>query len=379
MAFNLAERYQMPVLLLSDQSLSSRTESIARPDLENVEVWDRITPENAGKYAQLIGRNGHGSQAAKNGHAETTEQSEGNRNEIAEDPSGDPVYIRHETALLSYGIDLTHVPVDRVPPPEKFVRYAVTESGISPMSIPGMRGDTRYVSTGIEHDQLADPNYTAEYHTLMTNKRFRKLTTAIDDLGDTMLRRFGVEDPDVLVVAWGSTAGPAREAVERAIAAGGSVGMIVPLLLWPLVPSIGAALAKAKKIIIPEMNFAGQFARLLRAEFGGDRDRMIEVHKYTGLPFTAAEIENVIKEAEVTSNEYREGRLRDLATRYSHLLLNTRYSLLRRNNGHDSSSDSGTENGRTLPFQPAPDLVRGVRRLRRPRGVLRSARRDGRG
>jgi 2-oxoglutarate/2-oxoacid ferredoxin oxidoreductase subunit alpha len=293
LAFNLSERYQMPVLLLSDQSLSSRTESIARPDLENIEVWDRITPQNAEQYAHLIGRNGHGS-AGSNG---ATEQSEGNRNEIEEDPSGDPVYVRHETALLSYGVDLTHVGVDRLPPEGHYLRYAITESGISPMSVPGMKGETRYVSTGIEHDQLADPNYTPEYHTVMTNKRFRKLETAKRELGDSVVHRYGVEDPDVLVVAWGSTVGPAREAVEAAVEAGHSVGMIAPILLWPLVPSIGESLAKAKKIVIPEVNFAGQFARLLRAEFGGDRDTMIEVHKYTGLPFTAAEIENVIKEA----------------------------------------------------------------------------------
>lgn len=297
LAFNLSERYQMPVLLLSDQSLSSRTESIARPDLENVEVWDRITPENASEYTHLIGRNGH-QQAANNGHSNgAKEEGEGNRNAIEEDPSGDPVYVRQETALLSYGVDLTHVGVDRLPPEGHYLRYAITESGISPMSVPGMKGDTRYVSTGIEHDQLADPNYTPEYHTVMTNKRFRKLETAKRELGDTVIRRYGVEDPDVLVVAWGSTVGPAREAVERAVEEGNSVGMIAPTLLWPLVPSIGAALAKAKKIVIPEVNFAGQFARLLRAEFGGDRDTMIEVHKYTGLPFTAAEIENVIKEA----------------------------------------------------------------------------------
>jgi 2-oxoglutarate/2-oxoacid ferredoxin oxidoreductase subunit alpha len=293
LAFNLSERYQMPVLLLSDQSLSSRTESIARPELENIEVWDRITPQNAEQYAHLIGRNGHGS-ASSNG---ATEESEGNRNEVEEDPSGDPVYVRHETALLSYGVDLTHVGVDRLPPEGHYLRYAITESGISPMSVPGMKGETRYVSTGIEHDQLADPNYTPEYHTVMTNKRFRKLETAKRELGDSVVHRYGVEDPDVLVVAWGSTVGPAREAVEAAVEAGHSVGMIAPTLLWPLVPSIGASLAKAKKIVIPEVNFAGQFARLLRAEFGGDRDTMIEVHKYTGLPFTAAEIENVIKEA----------------------------------------------------------------------------------
>ncbi len=300
LAFNLSERYQMPVLLLSDQSLSSRTESIARPDLENVEVWDRITPENAEKYADLIGRNGHTPSSVLNPQP-TPEESEGNRNEIAEDPSGDPVYVRHETALLSYGVDLTHVGVDRLPPEGHYLRYAITESGISPMSIPGMKGESRYVSTGIEHDQLADPNYTPEYHTVMMNKRFRKLETAKRDLGDSVIHRYGVEDPDVLVIAWGSTVGPAREAVEWAVEEGHSVGMLAPTLLWPLVPSIGAALAKATKIVIPEVNFAGQFARLLRAEFGGDRDKMIEVHKYTGLPFTAAEIENVLKEAVASS------------------------------------------------------------------------------
>ncbi len=295
LAFNLSERYQMPVLLLSDQSLSSRTECIVRPDLENVEVWDRITPENAAEHADLLGRNGHSSPNGRLNGA--TEESEGNRNEVEDDPSGDPVYIRNETALLSYGVDLTHVGIDRVPGPEKYQRYAITESGISPMSIPGMRGDARYVSTGIEHDQLADPNYTPEYHTVMTNKRFRKLQTALNDVGETVVRRYGADNPEVLVIAWGSVAGPAREAAERAIEKGHSVGVLVPLLLWPLAPSIGEAMAKAKKIVIPEVNYSGQFARVLRAEFGGDRDRMIEVHKYTGLPFTAAEIENVIAEA----------------------------------------------------------------------------------
>lgn len=292
LAFNLAERYQMPVLLLSDQSLSSRTESIARPDLEHVEVWERITPENVDAYTHLIGRNGH---THANGHV--AEDGEGNRNAVADDPSGDPVYVRSETALLSYGVDLTHVGVDRVPPAGKYARYAITESGISPMSIPGMGGDTRYVSTGIEHDQLADPNYTPEYHTVMMNKRFRKLETALHDLGDSVIRRYGREDPDVLVIAWGSTVGPAREAVAWAVAQGYAVGMIAPLLLYPLAPSIGAAMAKAKKIIIPEVNYSGQFARLLRAEFGGDKERTIEMHKYTGLPFTAAEIEATIAEA----------------------------------------------------------------------------------
>ena len=41
-AFNLAERYQVPVLLLSDQSLANRNECIPKPDLKKVQVWERL-------------------------------------------------------------------------------------------------------------------------------------------------------------------------------------------------------------------------------------------------------------------------------------------------------------------------------------------------
>ncbi len=306
LAFNLAERYQMPVLLLSDQSLSHRTESVPRPDLENVEVWERITPENVGNYPQFNGvshtngANGNGNGNGVTVHGEgMTDTGSGTewRTGLTEEEGGDPVYVRNAVAINSYGIDLTHVGVDRVPPDDKYVRYEITESGISPMSFPGMRGDRRYVSTGIEHDRLADPNYTPEYHTLMTHKRFRKLETALHDVGESVIRRYGAENPDVLVIAWGSTSGPAREAVERAVADGQSVGLLVPILLWPLQKTIGEAMHAAKRVIVPEANHTGQFARLLRAEFGGNRDITIEVHKYTGLPFTAGEVHEAVREA----------------------------------------------------------------------------------
>ena len=211
----------MPVLLMSDQSLSHRTESVPRPDLDSVEVWERITPDNIANYPQYNGAhhtngtNGHGVTVHGEGMTDASNGSEW-RVGRTEEEGGDPVYVRNAVAINSYGIDLTHIGVDRVPPDDKYVRFAITESGISPMSVPGMRGNCRYVSTGIEHDLLADPNYTPEYHTLMTHKRFRKLETALNDVGESVIRRFGAENPDVLVIAWGSTSGPAREAVERA-------------------------------------------------------------------------------------------------------------------------------------------------------------------
>ena len=43
-AFNAAERYQVPVIVLSDQSLSHRLETVVRPDLESLEIGERVSP-----------------------------------------------------------------------------------------------------------------------------------------------------------------------------------------------------------------------------------------------------------------------------------------------------------------------------------------------
>ena len=44
-AFNLAEKYQTPVILLSDQHLSQRAQVMSRPDLSQVEIVERKQPE----------------------------------------------------------------------------------------------------------------------------------------------------------------------------------------------------------------------------------------------------------------------------------------------------------------------------------------------
>src|SRR5262249_36589450 len=43
-AFNLAEAYQCPVLLLSDQALATRKKTLTPPDLSRVKVVNRATP-----------------------------------------------------------------------------------------------------------------------------------------------------------------------------------------------------------------------------------------------------------------------------------------------------------------------------------------------
>jgi 2-oxoglutarate ferredoxin oxidoreductase subunit alpha len=46
-AFNLAERYQMPVILLTDQSLAHRTEGMVPPDFASLRIVNRDTPQTS--------------------------------------------------------------------------------------------------------------------------------------------------------------------------------------------------------------------------------------------------------------------------------------------------------------------------------------------
>ena len=57
---------------------------------------------------------------------------------------------------------------------ERYLRYEITADGVSPMAIPGHAGGA-YVATGLEHTQAANTSSDARNHTAMTEKRFRKL------------------------------------------------------------------------------------------------------------------------------------------------------------------------------------------------------------
>lgn len=228
-AFNLAERYQMPVILLSDQALSSRIETV--PDFS----FDKMPH---------LGRT------------------------IAEQGQNDG---------------------------DAYQRYAITESGISPMALPGMPG-LYYTAEGLEHLESGAPNYAPAQHMAMTDKRWRKLETAYQDYRrwPDMFHIFGSDEPELGIITWGTTEGPVREAVARALAQGQRVAGFVPKVLSPLPREELLAFAgKCQAILVPELNSRGQFAGLLLAELGIDSYRL---NKYEGLPFFAAEIADKIDE-----------------------------------------------------------------------------------
>ncbi len=175
-----------------------------------------------------------------------------------------------------------------------FKRYAYTESGVSPRSLPGQPG-LQYVAGSDEHDEkghlLSDvragvPAWVAERNRMM-EKRMRKLEGLRAAIDAPVLE--GPADADLTLVAWGSTIGAARDALGLLAAQGRSVNLLAVRAVYPIRPeAFTGPLGHAKRTLLVEANFSGQFGRLLRAETGLYLpDRLL---KYDGEPFYPAEI-----------------------------------------------------------------------------------------
>jgi len=220
-AFNLAERYQIPVILLSDGALASRTEKIKRPDLSKIRIVNREAYSGNGEYQ----------------------------------------------------------------------RYAVTETGISPISVPGQAGG-RYMATGLEHSETSAPKYSSDYHEKMTEKRFRKIATIEDEFPEPESE--GDKDGDLGIISWGLTQCAVREAMKECADKGLRVRALYPKLIFPVpVKAIQRFASTVKKVLVPELNYQGQFAELLTTHAGVNA---IRFNLYGGLPFTPAQIREKITE-----------------------------------------------------------------------------------
>ena len=224
-AFNLAEQFQMPVVVLSDASLGHRKATVPVPDITRVPVIERRKPAPA---------------------------------------------------------ELTN-----------YKRYQFTPDHVSPMSAPGMEGGG-YVAEGLEHDETGYPAASNhQNHLRSTQKRYGKFQH-VEVIANDLVRTYGDPHPEIGVIGWGSTEGVIREAVQMAQAKGISVGALHPKILYPQpLAKLREFMQGTKAIIIPEVNYTGQFATLLRKRFTYD---FIQLNKCIGLPFTPKEIFDKIEE-----------------------------------------------------------------------------------
>jgi 2-oxoglutarate ferredoxin oxidoreductase subunit alpha len=172
-----------------------------------------------------------------------------------------------------------------------YKRYRVTDSGVSPMAIPGAEGIT-YTADGLEHNEKGTPSSQPADHLAQLEKRNRKLAAL--ECGERWATTEG--DGELAVLTWGSCTGPVREAFERARADGIKARLVSLRLLAPAQPArLKEALRGVKRILVVEQSFSGQFHRYLRAEY----DLPGEVHSLRRpgpLPFNPGEIHRKLLE-----------------------------------------------------------------------------------
>ncbi|HEX6296293.1 MAG TPA: 2-oxoacid:acceptor oxidoreductase subunit alpha [Burkholderiales bacterium] len=146
------------------------------------------------------------------------------------------------------------------PTPDPYKRYAITDSGVSPMAIPGTPG-MAYVADGLEHNEKGTPSSQAHDHLAQMDKRARKISRL--DPGDAWASIEG--EGETAVVTFGSCTGPVREALARN---GKGIKLVSLRLLSPAQPErLKKALGGVKRVLVVEQNHGGQFLRYLRGEY----------------------------------------------------------------------------------------------------------------
>jgi 2-oxoglutarate ferredoxin oxidoreductase subunit alpha len=142
----------------------------------------------------------------------------------------------------------------------------------------------------VDSDEHDEDGHITDYlptRVKMQDKRMRKLAGLIAEALPP--EWYGPPDAERVLLAWGSTYGPCREAVDIMNRTERSVAMLHFSQLWPLDSDpVKYALGLDREIVSVECNQTGQFARLLRQE-GVIQDYSL-LAKYDGLPFTAEEI-----------------------------------------------------------------------------------------
>lgn len=261
-AFNLAEKYQLPVLILSDKHLAESVKSMAPFNTEGMKV-DR------GKLLTQV---------------KLDEMRAESEKVLAGLPDGGTMKDRGHGGVSTKGNYLS--------PDNGFLRYKYEEDGVSPRTIPGMKGGVHRSATD-EHDETGDLTEDPVERTMMMDKRMRKLMGVLAELPAPVLQ--GEADADITFVAWGSPKDAILEVIEMLEEDGVKANLLQIVYMVPFhAKEVGDILKGCKKTVAVEMNATGQLCELIAQKTGYFVDE--KILKYSGRQFTAHEIYDRVKE-----------------------------------------------------------------------------------
>lgn len=222
-AFNLAEKYRTPVILLMDEVIGHMRESIDLPNIDEIEVYNRKKPSCS---------------------------------------------------------------------PEEYKPYKVKEGDIVP-EMAGFGEGYRFHVTGLTHGETGFPSNNGK----IAEELIKRLVSKIEDNKDDIVEvdEYMLDDAEIAIVAFGSTARSAKAAVDILREEGVKIGLFRPITIWPLADKQLVELSKrVKRLVVVEMNL-GQYYLAVDRVVG----KYTNVEKYgrvSGELISPQEIVDFIKE-----------------------------------------------------------------------------------
>ncbi|HUR61560.1 MAG TPA: 2-oxoacid:acceptor oxidoreductase subunit alpha [Candidatus Thermoplasmatota archaeon] len=233
-SLNLAEMFQVPVLLMTDKNLA-----------EHHQTWE---PYNT--QGHVINRG----KLMKPG-----------------EPKVDPAY-------------------------RKFARLEFTADGVSPRTVPGMAGGQHTMASD-EQDRFGDITEDPTNRTNRHLKRFAKMEGMAKACpapkfwtwkNGNVVEDANPEASEVTLVCWGGTKGPAIEACKVLAGQGVKANVLHVIYIWPFPAALAEMLEKCKKTVMVEANHMGQLEGLIREQLLRGCDARI--HRIDGRPFNPPQL-----------------------------------------------------------------------------------------
>ncbi len=218
-AFNLAEKYRTPVIVLYDEIVGHMREPITIPEPGELEVVDRKKPDC---------------------------------------------------------------------PPEEYLPYD-EKYEVAPLAAYGE--GYRFHVTGLNHRADGFPTNDPALIEEGNKRILRKIENNRADICKN--EEFELDDAEIGIFAYGSTARSARYAVKEARSKGIKAGLLRPLTIWPFPDDAVAELSKkVKAVIVPELNL-GQIVNEVRRV--ACNTEVEGIHRVDGEPITPAQILETIE------------------------------------------------------------------------------------
>lgn len=198
LAFNVADRYRIPVVLLADEVVGHMVERVVIPPAEQIERWERKRPR------QL-------------------------QEKMAAEPG-----ISHSGNNGA------------------FQPFLVEDDDLVPPMVHAGEGYAIHY-TGLTHDEHGYPDMSAGTHQRLVTRLIEKVLRAAPQIQRT--EEYFLDNACIVVVAYGCTARSARRAVRQARQMGIPVGLLRLVSIWPFPEALLRELAgQVDAFVVAEMN-----------------------------------------------------------------------------------------------------------------------------